>query len=275
MRVPPGLARAQLTRLRARGLSIRAISELSGVSIGALQHLARRDRRHVALSTQQRLAGSVVIVDRLPRWRRHAACVGRLSLFYATDSISERLAVAVCSTCGVRERCARDAAEIETDPALVFGTRAGLTAAERRLAVPAAACSTSARRAEPVIGIRSCACLAALHHATCSVAVYASAGGAVAATTDDSIGPTILERPGDAEESTHWIETATDCAALQEEADTASGPSAAGRAEDDRLRDVSFELRRRCSAANDRAGVADAGAESDLCQRWRWSPQVT
>jgi hypothetical protein len=56
MRVPPAIARRQLNRLRARGLSIRAISDLSGVSVGALQHLVQRDRRHVALSTQQRLA---------------------------------------------------------------------------------------------------------------------------------------------------------------------------------------------------------------------------
>ena len=58
-RVPPDRARRQLDRLRAAGLSMRAISARTGVSVGALQHLQQRDRRHVALTTQQRLAAVV------------------------------------------------------------------------------------------------------------------------------------------------------------------------------------------------------------------------
>jgi hypothetical protein len=54
-RVDPGPARRRLEQLRARGLSIRVISELSGVSIGALQHLQQRNRRHVSIVTVQRL----------------------------------------------------------------------------------------------------------------------------------------------------------------------------------------------------------------------------
>ena len=57
IRVAPAKARRQLARLRARGLSIRAIAEATGVSVGALQHLWQRDRRHVALTTEQRLLG--------------------------------------------------------------------------------------------------------------------------------------------------------------------------------------------------------------------------
>lgn len=57
--VAPRMARVHLAKLRARGLSLRAIAELSGVSIGALQHLQQRDRRHVALTTAQRLAAVV------------------------------------------------------------------------------------------------------------------------------------------------------------------------------------------------------------------------
>jgi hypothetical protein len=34
---------------------MRAISELTGVSVGALQHLQQQDRTHVALVTVQRL----------------------------------------------------------------------------------------------------------------------------------------------------------------------------------------------------------------------------
>jgi hypothetical protein len=55
LRVPAAPARRRLEDLRARGLSMRAISNLSGVSVGALQHLWQRDRRHVALVTRQRL----------------------------------------------------------------------------------------------------------------------------------------------------------------------------------------------------------------------------
>ena len=40
---------------------------------------------------------------RLPAWRRYAACAGRGALFYATDPVSEAIAVAVCAGCGVRE----------------------------------------------------------------------------------------------------------------------------------------------------------------------------
>jgi hypothetical protein len=55
LRVPATTARRRLTMLRNAGLSIRAIAELSGVSVGPLQHLQQRDRRHVAIITEQRL----------------------------------------------------------------------------------------------------------------------------------------------------------------------------------------------------------------------------
>lgn len=59
MRVSPVASRRRLEHLRAEGLSIRRIAELSGVPVGTLQHLARADRAHVALTTQQRLAAVV------------------------------------------------------------------------------------------------------------------------------------------------------------------------------------------------------------------------
>lgn len=56
-RVVPAAPRcgSRLEELRSRGLRIRAISELTGVSVGALQHLWQRDCRRVALTTKQRL----------------------------------------------------------------------------------------------------------------------------------------------------------------------------------------------------------------------------
>lgn len=55
VRMPATRARRSLDRLRSSGLSLRAIAEQSGVSVGALQHLQQRDRAHVALTTVQRL----------------------------------------------------------------------------------------------------------------------------------------------------------------------------------------------------------------------------
>jgi hypothetical protein len=55
VRVSARAARRQLSRLRASGLSLRAVSERTGVSVGALQHLQQRDRKRVSLSTLQRL----------------------------------------------------------------------------------------------------------------------------------------------------------------------------------------------------------------------------
>jgi transcriptional regulator with XRE-family HTH domain len=59
VRVSAGPSRRRLARLRADGLSLRRIAELTGCGVGTLQHLARGDRRHVALSTQLRLAAVV------------------------------------------------------------------------------------------------------------------------------------------------------------------------------------------------------------------------
>jgi hypothetical protein len=66
----------------------------------------------------------------LPAWRAHAACRGQGPLFFASDPVSERIAVAICQRCGVRDECAR-AAAIEGAEAPPFGVRGGRTAAER------------------------------------------------------------------------------------------------------------------------------------------------
>ena len=58
VRVDAGAARRRLARLRVT-MSLREISERTGVSVGALQHLQQGDRRQVALVTQQRLAAVV------------------------------------------------------------------------------------------------------------------------------------------------------------------------------------------------------------------------
>lgn len=55
LRVDARRARRQLARLRARGLSVRQVAELSGVSVGTLQHLAVADRAHVTMTTERRL----------------------------------------------------------------------------------------------------------------------------------------------------------------------------------------------------------------------------
>lgn len=68
---------------------------------------------------------------RLPSWRRHAACRGRGDLFFAADEVSQRIALAVCAGCGVREACLADVWASEP-PDGRFGVVAGLTAAQRR-----------------------------------------------------------------------------------------------------------------------------------------------
>jgi IS30 family transposase len=54
-RVPAAKSRRRLERLRAAGLSVPAIAELSGVGYGTLKHLVRRDRNHVTVTTEARL----------------------------------------------------------------------------------------------------------------------------------------------------------------------------------------------------------------------------
>lgn len=58
MRVPAGPSRRRLGKLRARGLSLRAVAELTGVSVGALQHI-QQGRSRVSLVTAQRLEAVV------------------------------------------------------------------------------------------------------------------------------------------------------------------------------------------------------------------------
>jgi hypothetical protein len=78
---------------------------------------------------------SLEALIRLTTWRRYAACRGRGALFYASDPMSQAVAVAICESCGVREACAADAAVEEAEPPLVFGVRAGMTAGERMAAL--------------------------------------------------------------------------------------------------------------------------------------------
>jgi WhiB family transcriptional regulator, redox-sensing transcriptional regulator len=71
---------------------------------------------------------------RLPVWRRHARCAGRVELFYAADDLSQRVALRVCAGCGVREDCL---AECLVEERLLgvdamHGIRGGMTVTERR-----------------------------------------------------------------------------------------------------------------------------------------------
>lgn len=65
------------------------------------------------------------------RWWTAAACRGRSSLFFADDAFSERLALAVCRGCAVRQECLADVMATEV-PGQRYGVVAGLTAAQRR-----------------------------------------------------------------------------------------------------------------------------------------------
>jgi hypothetical protein len=58
-RVSPTQARRDLGRLRKSGLSVRAISELTGIPQPTLWHVARRDRAKVSVVTAQRLAAAL------------------------------------------------------------------------------------------------------------------------------------------------------------------------------------------------------------------------
>jgi hypothetical protein len=73
----------------------------------------------------------------LDSWEDLAACRGRTALFYAEDSFSARLAVAVCARCRVRAECLADAVAVELVTG-VYGVRGGLTPAERRARLPVA-----------------------------------------------------------------------------------------------------------------------------------------
>lgn len=56
--MPADRARRDLAKLRESGTSIRRISQATGIPIGTLQHVARADRRHVTLTTQERLTAA-------------------------------------------------------------------------------------------------------------------------------------------------------------------------------------------------------------------------
>jgi hypothetical protein len=67
-------------------------------------------------------------------WTAFAACKGNTTVMFSTDAFGERVALALCAGCGVREACLADALTEERDQANVFGvygTRGGMTAAER------------------------------------------------------------------------------------------------------------------------------------------------
>ena len=64
-----------------------------------------------------------------PTWHRHALCRGQVELFYASDVFSQRVAVAVCGRCGVRQKCLAEALAEESGER--FGVRAGLRPDER------------------------------------------------------------------------------------------------------------------------------------------------
>ena len=80
---------------------------------------------------------TVLLADlvRQPRWRRDAACRGHAALFFASDDVSERIALSVCAGCSVRLRCLAEALTEEADSWRCFGVRGGLTAAQRRALV--------------------------------------------------------------------------------------------------------------------------------------------
>jgi hypothetical protein len=54
---------------------------------------------------------------------------------FATDSVSRSIAVTVCGGCGVREARAAEALAEEADAPLLYGVRAGQTAAETMAAL--------------------------------------------------------------------------------------------------------------------------------------------
>jgi hypothetical protein len=63
-------------------------------------------------------------------WPAKAACKGRANLFFGSDPLSERLAIAICARCPVLDACTTEA---RTEPKrLRYGTRAGATQIERR-----------------------------------------------------------------------------------------------------------------------------------------------
>ncbi len=64
-------------------------------------------------------------------WWHDAACRGRTNLFFATDRLSQQIAVSVCRGCPVRGDCTTEVRELEDDFHR-FGVRAGLTPGERR-----------------------------------------------------------------------------------------------------------------------------------------------
>ena len=66
----------------------------------------------------------------LPDWHTEAACAGRTTLFYASDKVSEAIAIAVCRRCPVRVECLAEAQRIEAT-GLRWGVRAGLRPADR------------------------------------------------------------------------------------------------------------------------------------------------
>jgi hypothetical protein len=69
--------------------------------------------------------------QRAGSWTDRARCLGRTSLFFATDELSERLAVAVCARCPVRRQCEADVRA--TEPGGVrHGVVAGYTPEQRR-----------------------------------------------------------------------------------------------------------------------------------------------
>lgn len=75
---------------------------------------------------------------RLPAWHRYAACHGQTELFYGELELEQRIALAVCRGCGVREDCLAEALDEERllGPGSVHGTRGGMTARERARLLP-------------------------------------------------------------------------------------------------------------------------------------------
>lgn len=70
---------------------------------------------------------------RLPAWRAYAACHGQGTLFYSGDRMSQRIAVTVCSGCGVLAACRAEVLAEEAGLAADerFGVRGGLLPGER------------------------------------------------------------------------------------------------------------------------------------------------